>query len=114
MSVCLCVYLTICLSAPVCMSQRLSVCPLVCLFYVKCKKTSKYYLEIPHSLWGWDTEQAQPHDSKIAFKVKQSVFYFFSSAKWILNFMYKITINFTEELEANTPPPHTHNGGNKE
>ena len=54
-----------------------------------------------------DTVHRQSHDSKKAFKVNQSVFWLLSSAKWLQHYMYKITANFTTELEDNTITPHT-------
>ena len=103
LSVCLSVCLTGCLSAPVGMSQRLSVRMSVC-FSVCIRKQVSINWKF-HTHCEEETKNTDSLTTAISFCV-------FSSAKWLQNYTYKITTNFTTELEAHTPP--THNGSNKE
>ena len=91
----------------ICLSACLSVFPPVSLsvFSVFIRKQVSITRKF-HNHYDDETQYTDSHTT--ARKQSKLVsFWLFSSAKWLHNYMYKVTANFTTELEDNTITPHT-------
>ena len=128
-----CIYLSVCLNAffyhhphihnphppptkmlefihlSVCLSACLSVFPPVSLsFFSVCIRKQVRITRKCHNHNDDETQYTDSHTTaRKHSKLISQFFWLFSSAKWLQNYMYKITTNFTTELEDNTITPHT-------